>query len=117
MQTKDVTDASEGTGFTIYGCPVHIDIDVWDRCVKWSDSDNDNQTYQEEDARLWDILFVGGSIMQMEPNRILKKGIVKFHILCVLNDGVSTNAVQVKFKIQEAKLDNTIGLLVSFDIT
>ena len=117
MQTKDVTDAAKGTGFSIYGCPVHVDIDVWDKCVKWNESDNERQIYQEEDARLWDILFVGGSIMQMEPNKILKEGVVNFHTLCVLNDGSSTDAVQVNFKIHNENLDNTIGLLVALNIT
>ena len=90
------TAAEVGCGFTILKAPVSLTHQLWDACVKWDHSDNNTQTYQEEDARLWDVLFVCGSTLEMNINNFLSSMIHKFNILVIPRDGESTQAVKAQ---------------------
>ena len=108
----DVSETAVNTGFGIFGCPVAVDKSVWNDCVQWTDQDNETQGYQDEDARLWDILFAGGAKLQFEPNAILQKESIGFEIYCIPRDGRSQEAVPMNFKIEKAMLLGTHGLIV-----
>ena len=36
--------------------PVALTSAVWEDCVAWTDTDNQRQVYQDQSARLWDVL-------------------------------------------------------------
>ncbi|MFB8031314.1 MULTISPECIES: DUF6573 family protein [unclassified Streptomyces] len=38
--------------------PVAITRAAWTDCVEWSDTDSNRQTPQDEEGRLWDVLFM-----------------------------------------------------------
>ena len=111
----DVSEVAQETGFGLFGCSVGIDKRVWSECVEWNETDNTIQDYQEEDARLWDILFVGGSKLQMNPNEILRNTFVKFQIYCLPRDGKSIESIIVNFKIEMVMLNGVHGLLIRYD--
>ena len=49
----DVTKTAKEAGFI---WPVAITRSVWENCVALSDEDNDQQTYQDESGRVWDVV-------------------------------------------------------------
>ncbi len=98
-----------GLGFDSVGAPVALTHEAWNRCVAWTDTDSERQTYQEEDARLWDILFTCGGTLQLSYNSFVRTCEHKFHILCVPRDGESTDAVRAFFV---ARADLNTGWLV-----
>ena len=51
----DVTYMAKEVGFRI---PVAVTCAVWDKYIAWNDADNKRQTYQDEEGRLWDILWM-----------------------------------------------------------
>ena len=51
----DVSETAQKVGFKI---PVALTCAVWQDCVAWNDDDNKRQTYQDESARLWDVLYM-----------------------------------------------------------
>ena len=108
----DVTNEATDTGFGIYGCPVGIDCAVWEECVEWTDLDSEIQGYQEQDARLWDILFVGGAKLQMSPNEILNTDRVTFQVDCILRYTSDTEPTSTEFSIEKALLKETPGLII-----
>lgn len=52
----DVTETAAEAGFRI---PVALTRDAWADCVEWTAADSRRQTYQDEAARLWDVLWMG----------------------------------------------------------
>ncbi|HKO41783.1 MAG TPA: hypothetical protein VJU84_00710 [Pyrinomonadaceae bacterium] len=114
MDYVDVSELVVDTGFGIYGCPVGIDMCVWNDCVQWNESDNEAQTQQEEGTRLWEILYVGGAKLQLDPDEILRKGFVTFQIHCITRDGTSTEAAHKDFKIEQSLMNGTLGLIIRY---
>lgn len=114
MEYVDVSESAAKTGFGIYGCPVGIDVRVWSECVRWTEEDNETQTYQEEKARLWEILYIGGAKLKMYPNEILSKECVAFQIHCIPRNGNSTEAVHVDLKIEPLQIGGMPGLIVRY---
>lgn len=110
----DVTETAVGTGFGIYGCPVGIEPAVWEECVEWTDEDSKIQGYQDQDARLWDILFVGGAKLKMQPNEILLNERVDFQIHCIIRYTSDTESTPTKFSIEKALLKGTPGLIIRY---
>lgn len=51
----DVTETATEAGFRI---PVAMTRAAWADCVEWSEADSKRQTYQDEAARLWDVLWM-----------------------------------------------------------
>lgn len=51
----DVSDTARRAGFKI---PVAMTRAAYASCVTWSAEDSKRQTYQDEDARLWDVLYM-----------------------------------------------------------
>lgn len=51
----DVTELAREAGFRV---PVALTAAVWADCVAWGEEDNCRQTYQDEQGRLWDVLWM-----------------------------------------------------------
>lgn len=52
----DVTTVAREAGFNF---PVALTRAAWEKCVAWTDDDNDRKdTAQDEAGRLWDVLFL-----------------------------------------------------------
>jgi len=49
----DVSTLAKEAGFTI---PVAVTSAVWERCIFWTEEDDDRQTIQHTNGRLWDVL-------------------------------------------------------------
>jgi hypothetical protein len=104
-----------GFGFDMIGLPVAISVAVWQQYVVWTDEDSERQTYQEQDARLEDILFMGGQTLQSEINQFYIKQIHKFSLLCVPRDGHSTEGLPVNLLICLKEVGGKQWLFVEMD--
>ena len=93
-----------GLGFGIVGAPVALSRVVWEECVEWTDEDSERQTYQEQDARLWDVLFTGGGTLQFKANEFLKNRVHRYSVFCVPRDGTSTESITVRLLIRPAEI-------------
>ena len=51
----DVSEVAREAGFTV---PVALTRAVWENCVAWDEQDSKRQTYQDENGRLWDVLYM-----------------------------------------------------------
>lgn len=98
-----------GLGFDSVGVPVALTREAWDLCVAWTDTDSERQIFQEQDARLWDVLFTCGGTLQLSYPSFIRAGEHNFRVLCVPRDGTSTDAVRAFFV---ARADLTTGWLV-----
>lgn len=75
----DVTEMAREAGFRI---PVAMTRAAWADCVEWSDEDNKRQTYQDEQGRLWDVLYMAslaarrnsGSVLRFQLYRVPRGG-------------------------------------------
>lgn len=51
----DVSAIAKEAGFKI---PTALTRAVWEDCVAWDESDSKRQTHQDQDGRLWDVLYM-----------------------------------------------------------
>jgi len=109
-----VTRSAEevGLGFAILGAPVALSRAVWYENVEWSNEDTDRQIYQEQDARLWDVMFAAGETLQLKINQFMRNQIHSYSILCIPRDGASTDAIQVKLEIRPVEIRGQKWLLI-----
>lgn len=84
-----------GLGFEILGAPVVLTRKVWENYIKWIEIDNDKQTYQEQDARLWDVLFTAGGTLELKINQFFGYSQHEYSIYCIPRDGVSKEATKM----------------------
>ena len=61
----DVSAIAREAGFRV---PVAITAAAWADCVTWSDADTKRQCYQDQDGRLWDVLWMGFQGIRRTPN-------------------------------------------------
>ena len=76
--------------------PVAITADAWADCVAWSEDDSARQVHQDQDGRLWDVLFMAFYAVrtsQESGDRIL------FQLLRVPRDGRTTKAKLVTLRM------------------
>lgn len=112
-----VTQAAKdvGFGFDMINLPVAISFAVWQEYVVWTDEDSECQTYQEQDARLEDILFMGGQTLQSKMNQFYIKQIHKYSLLCVPKDCHSTEGLPVNLLIRILKVADQQWLVIEID--
>lgn len=85
----DVSEMAKEAGFRF---PVALTRAAWEDCVTWSEADNKRQTYQDEQGRLWDVLWMasvagrrnGGSELRFQLYRVPRGGRVVRPRLVVL---------------------------------
>lgn len=92
------TAAEVGAGFNLLKAPVAVTRNLWELCVKWDANDTDEQGFQEEGARLWDVLFVCGNTIALQIQRFLQTMSHKYSIDVVPRDGQSTEAVKANLE-------------------
>jgi len=110
----EVTEEAREVGFS---CRVLITRGVWYRCCMWSEEDTKRQGYQDQDARISEVLFAAAMKMTAEAaehSDLLIIGGFKYQIQSVRRGGskeagwVTLRMVPVIFK------EGTCGLIVSF---
>ena len=62
----DVTTTAAEAGFN---CPVAITAAAWSDCVAWSEADTKRQTIQDEQGRLWDVIWMARQAARRGGNR------------------------------------------------
>ncbi len=113
-QTVDVTEAASEAGFS---CPVYVTEEVWDRCVKWSEADKNRQGYQEEDARLWDVLFAPALKMRFGLGSVDVPGGMDYEIYCILRDENGTRddgASLIRLRVVPVYVADKDSLVIMF---
>lgn len=107
----DVSDVACEAGFA---CPVAVFQEVWDRCIEWTQTDNDRQGYQEQDARMWDVLFVPSMKLRMADTTFGPDGCLRYQIYCLLR-GEGRDATLITLKAEPVTFEGDIpGLIISF---
>lgn len=107
-----VTAEEVGHGYDIMKAPVALTRSVWNQYVQWTKEDNKNQCYQEQDARLWDILFTGGATLQWKINQFFKTGMHYYSIFCIPRDGISNEAIEINLVMRSVEMHNNHWLVV-----
>jgi hypothetical protein len=105
----DITGTTAEVGLD---CQVKVSAEVWDRCIRWADEDSRKQDFQEEDARLWDMAFVGAMRLKRgyTEEMLRPPGGIRYEIYVLLRDGHSKTAVPTNLRITRKGL----GLIISF---
>lgn len=96
--SKTATDV--GMGFETLRAPVALSRDVWTRYVEWQDEDSGRQVVQEQDARLWDVMFTGGATLQLRLGDLTSPRGHRYSVMCVPRDGESEEAVSVALRMR-----------------
>ena len=76
--------------------PVALTADAWADCVAWTEDDSQQQVYQDQSGRLWDLVFMASHAIRISKrsgDRLL------FQLYRVARDGHSTKAVLVTLKL------------------
>lgn len=90
------TAAQVDHAFGILKAPVALTSSAWDVCVRWEDGDTEAQGPQDQDARLWDVLFVCGTTLQLSIQKFVREMRHPFSVVLVPRDGVATAAVKAE---------------------
>jgi len=102
-----------GHGFHTLGAPVALTKILWTKCVEWTEEDTHKQCYQEQDARLWDVLATGGATLQLRINLFFKSQCHKYTVLCIPRDGVATEAVAVRLVMRPKQMHESFWLVIN----
>lgn len=87
----NVSELAKEAGFTI---PVAVTDTVWFNYIEWTQDDNKQQTYQDLDGRLWDVLSMLRFAIRRQPN----SQIINYTLAVVPRDGKSRRAKTVQLK-------------------
>lgn len=101
-----------GMGFQLLGLPVALSRSVWYEYVEWDSGDSDRQGYQEEDARLWDVVFTAGGMLEIYVNQFLKSLALPFSVLCIPRDGISTDSTKCFLNITSSMIFRDDWLII-----
>lgn len=101
-----------GLGFDVLGAPVALSRAVWHECAEWTDHDTERQEYQEQDARLWDVMFTGGGTLKLKINEFLRDRVHRYSVLCIPRDGKSTDAVKIDLLIRPKEIRGQQWLVI-----
>jgi hypothetical protein len=104
-----------GSGFNNLNAPVALSRDVWNECAEWTEKDSEHQTYQEQDARLWDVIFTGGVSLEIELNQFFKNQIHQYSIRCIPRDGISVDPIKIRLKIRSILIRDQHWIVIEKD--
>ncbi len=68
--------------------------------------------YQEQDARLWDVLVTGAATLQNRINLFLKSQRHEYTVLCIPRDGVATEAVAMRLVMRPKQMQKNYWLVI-----
>ncbi len=113
----DVTSTAKevGLGFDSLGAPVAVTKGVWLKCVEWTEADSERQDYQEQESRLWDVLFTCGGTLQLKLTDFFKAGRHGFTVQCIPRDGKTTAATTAHLVARPLPLAQSTWLVIDFD--
>lgn len=87
-------DVSEVAGQAGFRLPVAVTSAVWERYISWNDNDTQNQVYQDESGRLWDVIWM----LRMAVNSCRGESEVCYRLLVIPRDGISRKPVSIVLK-------------------
>ena len=76
--------------------PVVLTAAAWTDCVAWTDENSDQQVYQDQLGRLWDVLYMASHAVRTGGGSVDQ---VLFRLDRVPRDGQSTEAQTVTLKL------------------
>lgn len=113
----DVTDEVQKVGFC---CRVLMTEEVWQSCCLRTELDNARLCYQEQDARVWDVLFVPATRLTMEignghtEQELLRPPGFRYQIYGVIRGG-DEDATLITLRIWSSTFNGEEhGLIVTF---
>lgn len=101
----DAGTVAWGAGFSP---PIAVTKRVWNDCVAWTAEDDARQRRQNQQERLWNLLFMAYVGVRTQPRA---RASVLFRVACVPRDGHSTEAQRLQLKIVLSKADDGARLL------
>lgn len=88
----DVSELANEAGFSI---PVALTRSAWEDCVEWDEEDSKRQVYQDQIARLWDVLWLAAlAARRGSGDRLV------FQIHRVPRQGIATRPQQVNLQMR-----------------
>ena len=88
----DITETASEAGFR---WPVAITCATWQDCIAWSEDDSQNQVYQDESGRLWDVLWMAFNAIRRAPGGTQ----IEYQLYRVPRDGKSVEARLTSLKL------------------
>lgn len=95
----DVSTIALEAGFTI---PVAVTYTLWHDFIEWTKADNEIQTYQDTDGRLWDVL----SMLRFAIKKSAETSCVLYKLYVIPRDGKSTKPRLTQLKAVISGGDN-----------
>lgn len=95
----DVTKTAQEAGFTI---PVALTDTVWNEFIEWTDEDTKQQTFQDTEGRLWDVL----SMLRFAIAKNRNTDCIFYRLYVVPRDGKSRKAKPTQLKALIGAGDN-----------
>jgi hypothetical protein len=86
----DISSYAREVGFLI---PVAITESAWAECVAWNDTDTRRKIYQDEEGRLWDLVW-----MARQAARGCDSDQIHFDLLRIPRDGRSSQPTLVRLQ-------------------
>lgn len=92
----DVTEsaAQVSIGFSRLSVRIVVDYKLWDLCVDWSEVDNQLQTHQNIEGRLFDILLTCGNAINRNFKKFDKEYRIHFGCNVIPRDGKAKEPVE-----------------------
>ncbi|MHB1948849.1 MAG: DUF6573 family protein, partial [Gammaproteobacteria bacterium] len=87
----DISNMAREAGFTI---PVAVTNAVWSDYIQWSNKDTEQQTYQDTNGRLWDVL----SMLRFAINKHTNSDCIFYKLSVVPRNGQSKTAKTIQLK-------------------
>jgi len=92
----DAGPMAREVGFRV---PVALTGAAWQDCVAWTESENESQTLQDPDGRLWDVLYMATFGLRSHLARKRPGNELLFKLHRVPRDGRSREPVLSKLKL------------------
>lgn len=82
-----------------FRCPVALTGAAWQDCVAWTETENESQTLQDQNGRLWDVLYMATFGIRHHRARGKLGNELLFKLHRVPRDGRSREPVLTKLKL------------------
>jgi len=89
----DVSEMARESGFR---WPVAMTCAAWQDCIAWSEDDSQNQVYQDESGRLWDVLWMAFNAIRSSTGGDTQ---IEYRLYRVPRDGKSVEAGLTSLKL------------------
>ncbi|MFK5892639.1 MAG: hypothetical protein QM504_05415 [Pseudomonadota bacterium] len=86
----DISEIAKEAGFKL---PVALTRTVWNDCVEWDDKDSKRQIHQDQEGRLWDIVY-----MAAMAGRNSNSSELIYELYSVPRGGLAKKSVLIRLK-------------------